>query len=219
MYIKGSVCSSLEKLSVSISKQNKQKLSSGIFSSSIAFLELLVTFSHNLSSHCSSHTTYILITTYLAITMATEVTKATPTCCGRNSGDECVCGKKLSQPVSSLYKNPQHTFTNHSQTIDTDAFHATAKQATCSCGKQSALHCTCQRATTENTLSGARCSCRARPAGQCTCDRAAKENAAPPSDNVCQCGARPADSCTCERAATAADQGPNPNEIDFTTRK
>ncbi|KAI1303853.1 hypothetical protein F5Y03DRAFT_359273 [Xylaria venustula] len=114
--------------------------------------------------------------------MATEVTQATPTCCGKSSGNECI----------------------------------TAKQATCSCGNKSALHCTCQRAETENSLSGARCSCRARPAGQCTCENAAKENTAP-SGSTCECGSRPAGSCTCERAA--ADDKPNPNEIDFTTRK
>lgn len=70
----------------------------------------------------------------------------------------------------------------------------TAQKATCSCGEQSALHCTCAKANTENVLEGPRCSCRARPAGQCTCDRASTENA-PVSGSTCQCGARPASKC------------------------
>ncbi|KAL1888035.1 hypothetical protein Sste5346_009832 [Sporothrix stenoceras] len=44
-----------------------------------------------------------------------------------------------------------------------------AQNATCSCGKQSALHCNCDRASAENTTSGDRCSCGQRPAGACTC--------------------------------------------------
>ena len=46
---------------------------------------------------------------------------------------------------------------------------AIAKNATCSCGKQSALHCTCDRSAAENSTSGDRCSCGQRPAGACTC--------------------------------------------------
>merc|ERR1712169_158015 len=72
-----------------------------------------------------------------------------------------------------------------------------AQKATCSCGKQSAMHCTCEKKATENTLQGARCSCRARPAGQCACDQ------------------RSAGSCTCEKAA---DGGLYPDEVDFTTK-
>jgi len=34
-----------------------------------------------------------------------------------------------------------------------------AKEATCSCGKQPAMHCTCEKAETENMTTGARCSC------------------------------------------------------------
>jgi hypothetical protein len=37
-----------------------------------------------------------------------------------------------------------------------------ATQAKCSCGSQSALQCTCDKAATENTVSGPRCSCRKR---------------------------------------------------------
>ena len=69
---------------------------------------------------------------------------------------------------------------------------ATAQQATCSCGKQSALHCTCDKAASENAVEGARCSCRARPAGDCTCDRAATENKKPDAASACACGVRPA---------------------------
>ncbi|TRX92094.1 hypothetical protein FHL15_006961 [Xylaria flabelliformis] len=135
--------------------------------------------------------------------MATEVTKATPTCCGKNSGSECVCGKS------------QNIFFSLPVYSGADISRPTAKQATCSCGKQSALHCTCQKAAAENALGGARCSCRARPAGQCTCENAAKENIAP-TGSTCECGSRPAGSCTCERAAAGASY---PNEIDFTTTK
>lgn len=35
-----------------------------------------------------------------------------------------------------------------------------AAQAKCSCGQQSALHCSCNKASSENTVSGPRCSCR-----------------------------------------------------------
>lgn len=93
----------------------------------------------------------------------------------------------------------------------------TAKQATCSCGKQSALNCTCEKAPYENKLSGARCSCRARPAGECNCDRASKENE-PVSGSTCACGVRPADACTCDKSTSGGDAA-NPNEIDFTTKK
>lgn len=35
-----------------------------------------------------------------------------------------------------------------------------ATQAKCSCGKNPALKCTCDKAVTENKVEGARCSCR-----------------------------------------------------------
>ncbi|KAJ9129669.1 hypothetical protein NKR19_g10251 [Coniochaeta hoffmannii] len=95
-----------------------------------------------------------------------------------------------------------------------------AKQATCSCGKTHALHCTCDKAPKENSVEGPRCSCRARPAGQCTCDRADTENTklTKPAAGSCSCGVRPADACTCEKAP---DAGFNPveHETDFTTKK
>lgn len=123
---------------------------------------------------------------------------------------------------------------------DTDSY-LSAKQATCSCGQQSALHCTCDKATSENEVAGPRCSCRARPAGECTCDRASDENSTL-SGATCQCGSRPSGkvlirpsppsprlpnfcrltlccvsgACTCEKAA---DGTYNPaNEVDFTTK-
>ncbi|RFU36288.1 hypothetical protein B7463_g35, partial [Scytalidium lignicola] len=89
-----------------------------------------------------------------------------------------------------------------------------ATQAKCSCGQKNALHCTCNKAETENKIAGPRCSCRARPAGQCTCDRAGTENATP-TGPTCSCGARPADACSCEKAA---DGGLYPHETDFTTQ-
>lgn len=74
--------------------------------------------------------------------------------------------------------------------VDVTNNKSTAQQAKCSCGKQSALHCSCDKASKENTTAGPRCSCRARPAGECTCERASTENVKP--DNSCACGSRPA---------------------------
>ncbi|BDD54941.1 hypothetical protein MPDQ_004027 [Monascus purpureus] len=91
-----------------------------------------------------------------------------------------------------------------------------AAQAKCSCGKENALHCTCDKASSENTITGSRCSCRARPAGQCTCERAATENQ-PVSGDACPCGRRPSSSCTCEKAA-AVDTAAEALETDFTSR-
>lgn len=34
-----------------------------------------------------------------------------------------------------------------------------AAQAKCSCGKQTAGHCTCDKAASENNITGPRCSC------------------------------------------------------------
>lgn len=90
-----------------------------------------------------------------------------------------------------------------------DGICACAAQAKCSCGKESALHCTCNKAATENATSGARCSCSmspilkfvaiggmmaltppgSRPAGQCTCERAVTENH-PVTGATCPCGKR-----------------------------
>ncbi|KFA80028.1 hypothetical protein S40288_01835 [Stachybotrys chartarum IBT 40288] len=126
------------------------------------------------------------------------------TCCGKGNS-ECACGTSPPPPTPPSC-NPRKL----------TSLSVTAKQATCSCGKNSAMHCTCSKAPSENDVSGPRCSCRARPAGECTCDRAAVENATV-TGSKCSCGARPADACTCEKAA---DGGFNPaNEVDFTNLK
>ncbi|KAG5295736.1 copper resistance protein Crd2 [Histoplasma capsulatum G186AR] len=88
-----------------------------------------------------------------------------------------------------------------------------AIQAKCSCGKERALHCNCDKAKIENDTSGARCSCRKRPAGQCTCERAESENHQHFTE-ACPCGKRTSDSCTCERALDAESFR---HETDFTT--
>ncbi|KXG53833.1 uncharacterized protein PGRI_008830 [Penicillium griseofulvum] len=87
-----------------------------------------------------------------------------------------------------------------------------AAQAKCSCGEKTALHCSCNKASSENAVSGPRCSCRSRPAGQCTCERAITENK-PVAGQACACGSRPQDSCTCEKAAAVESA----LEVDFTT--
>ncbi len=38
-----------------------------------------------------------------------------------------------------------------------------ASEAKCSCGAKSALHCSCDKASIENEVTGARCSCRKSP--------------------------------------------------------
>ncbi|KAL0265206.1 hypothetical protein SLS55_001171 [Diplodia seriata] len=98
-----------------------------------------------------------------------------------------------------------------------------AKEATCSCGKQKALHCTCEKASMENKLSGATCSCgmsrtlpsdlSQRSAGACTCNRASEENTV--SGDKCACGKRSSTSCTCAGTET----GQSELETDFTTKK
>lgn len=46
-----------------------------------------------------------------------------------------------------------------------------AQKASCSCGKEAALHCTCERAPIENVVPTLveSCSCGKRMKGQCTC--------------------------------------------------
>ncbi|KAF2872107.1 hypothetical protein BDV95DRAFT_606670 [Massariosphaeria phaeospora] len=46
-----------------------------------------------------------------------------------------------------------------------------ANEATCSCGKQPALQCTCSKAATENKMSDSMCACGKRPEDACTCSR------------------------------------------------
>ncbi|KAL8381616.1 hypothetical protein RB595_005751 [Gaeumannomyces hyphopodioides] len=126
------------------------------------------------------------------------------TCCGKS--DVCVCGKSPLWPCQPL-----------KDATDMSCAPCPATQAKCSCGKQSALHCTCEKAATENSVSGARCSCRARPAGECNCERAGSENVRP-TGSACACGSRPADACTCEKGGASGVYDPA-NETDFTTKK
>lgn len=46
-----------------------------------------------------------------------------------------------------------------------------ASKSTCSCGKNAALHCTCEKAEVENVLPAAdsACACGKREKGKCTC--------------------------------------------------
>ncbi len=87
-----------------------------------------------------------------------------------------------------------------------------ASKAKCSCGKQSALHCNCEKAKTENVVAGARCSCRKPTSyphaqssrifvstfGSCLC----KDHNMPILTSPFYEGARPAGQCTCDRADT-----------------
>ncbi|KAF1959793.1 hypothetical protein CC80DRAFT_489879 [Byssothecium circinans] len=47
-----------------------------------------------------------------------------------------------------------------------------AQEAKCSCGKQPALQCTCDKAATENKLPTSTCACGKRAENSCTCGRA-----------------------------------------------
>ncbi|EDU51309.1 Metallothio domain containing protein [Pyrenophora tritici-repentis] len=46
-----------------------------------------------------------------------------------------------------------------------------AQEATCSCGKQPALQCTCDKAATENKLPSSACACGKRAEDACNCSR------------------------------------------------
>lgn len=61
-----------------------------------------------------------------------------------------------------------------------------AKKSTCSCGKQAALHCNCEKAPVENAV--------------------------PPKENSCSCGKRVKGQCTCGNNDCASKEG----EVDFT---
>ena len=175
-------------------------------------------------SHSFSHSTSssILCPTFLGppprlptpklhqqIIMASQVAQASSTCCGKATGGDCVCGKSFTERSSQMDKHSGQREANATSVC-------TAQQAKCSCGKEKALNCSCDKAASENTVAGARCSCHARPAGQCNCDRSGTENA-PVAGSTCACGSRPADACTCEKSTTGG--AANPNETDFTTKK
>ncbi|KAI1324745.1 hypothetical protein F5Y16DRAFT_380271 [Xylariaceae sp. FL0255] len=85
-------------------------------------------------------------------------TPATKDCCGGKNAGDCACGECF--PCLPSYLLGDNLANNK---------HMTAKQATCSCGKNSALQCSCAKAATENDTSGDRCQCGKRRAGQCTC--------------------------------------------------
>ncbi|KAF2006851.1 hypothetical protein P154DRAFT_480617 [Amniculicola lignicola CBS 123094] len=46
-----------------------------------------------------------------------------------------------------------------------------AKEATCSCGKQPALQCSCDKAAEENKVPSSTCVCGKRAVGSCNCGR------------------------------------------------
>ena len=87
-----------------------------------------------------------------------------------------------------------------------------ASKAKCSCGKQSALHCNCEKAKTENVLAGARCSCRKPISHHDTQSRRIfvstlclllhKDQHVSILTSLPYIGARPAGQCTCDRAET-----------------
>ena len=79
-----------------------------------------------------------------------STTKIPTSCCGKSGNQGCVC--------ASQAKCKSH-LPRHSSPI----FDTANSSMTGSCGKQSALNCTCEKATTENTVAGARCSCRMSP--------------------------------------------------------
>ncbi|GKT65735.1 hypothetical protein ColTof4_03499 [Colletotrichum tofieldiae] len=136
------------------------------------------------------------------------------TCCGKSA--ECVC---VSTHIL-LVENFHITFARNTtiqKKYKLTYLSRSAQQAKCSCGEKSALHCTCSKASTENSVAGPRCSCRARPAGECTCDRASTENTKPDGE-ACACGARPANACTCDKAPDGS-YNPSEHETDFTTRR
>lgn len=122
----------------------------------------------------SSFGPFKLYTTPCNVKTQPKITMTNPTSCCGKSGQGCVW-------YVTFFPFPRRERTNPQ---------ASASQAKCSCGEKSALHCSCDKATTENAVTGARCSCRARPAGACTCDRAKTENSTPSGD-LCSCGSRP----------------------------
>jgi hypothetical protein len=132
------------------------------------------------------------------------------TCCGKGQG-QCVCGMHF-QITQMLLP------------VESELMNSLATQAKCSCGQKAALACSCDKASTENAVSGPRCSCRtsspalqfsfqmltvtvgARPAGACTCDRADTENTlSSTASSLCSCGARPAGTLHCPLQSLSID--------------
>ncbi|KAF2426256.1 hypothetical protein EJ08DRAFT_638055 [Tothia fuscella] len=52
-----------------------------------------------------------------------------------------------------------------------------AAEAKCSCGKNAAMHCNCEKSSTENVVPTEACSCGLRAKGSCTCSRSDKKEA------------------------------------------
>ena len=80
-----------------------------------------------------------------------------------------------------------------------------ATEAKCSCGKQAAMHCNCEKAATENKV----------PSDACACGMfRSQEFVAPYSSQYTdyELGMRPKGACTCNSTA----MGSSANEIDFT---
>lgn len=75
------------------------------------------------------------------------------------------------------------------------------------CGRNNGAECVCAKEAT--------CSCGKQPALQCNCNKAADENKLP--GNTCVCGKRAEGSCTCGR--TDSNNGSSALETDFTTQK
>ena len=147
------------------------------------------------------------------------------TCCGR-SGEWCLCASQARCSCgaqSALNCNCERANAENSPS-----------GARCSCRKSLYLPCSF-RIINELTRSlSILYSEGARRQGQCNCDRADTENVV--SGNTCECGKRragnaqaghyacrprfsqvsPLDACTCEKAS---DGGSFPEEVDFTTKK
>lgn len=149
---------------------------------------------------------------YLAHLLLTQTTKTarrsntnptdimTASTCCRKGENTCVCSKSnpnFQHPIPSILDPlllnclSTHPFQSPPSTsTPTQTNNPPVQQATCSCGKQSALNCTCSAAPAENTITGPTCSCGARPVGKCTCNNASSENESPKGP-TCMCGARP----------------------------
>ncbi|CAI5759597.1 unnamed protein product [Candida verbasci] len=61
------------------------------------------------------------------------------------------------------------------------------------------------------------CSCGKQPALKCTCERANVENVVPENAEACSCGKRFKDSCTC--GINSECDGHREGEVDFTNLK
>jgi hypothetical protein len=73
---------------------------------------------------------------------------------------------RLQQPLNPFILHILSTFTPNPKMVKPTTCCGRAdscvcqSKATCSCGKQHAMNCTCEKKAQENSISGARCSCR-----------------------------------------------------------